>query len=390
LIEKILKLTTANQGLEMRISATEDKFQREYEAAVKEARREFEETVKSLQQEVTELTTSLDDSETKNQSLIEKILKLTTANQGLEMRISATEDKFKREYEAAVQDARREFEETVKISQNKVTELMISLENRETKNQALIEQISRLTTANQSLKKRISTTEDKLKREYETAAQEARREFKETVKISQNTITELTTSLEVSETKNRAWIEQISRLTTTNRGLEVRISTTEDKLKREYETAVKEARREFKKTVKSLQQEITECRTSLEVSETKNQALIEQISRLTTANQGLEMRISATEDKLMTMKQSLQAEETARILALETEMCHSRNDERAKLLAQTKAVLALIADELAPFYGMSGLELDLQSCRELLKRVKLDLRRVVPGKWHSTSVEPLA
>jgi chromosome segregation ATPase len=159
--------------------------------------------------------------------------------------------------------------------------------------------------------------------------------------------------------------------------------------KRDYHSALQTSQEEFESERKllvdtnaELQRQITDLKNlgrnltnSLEESEKRNQFLQDQLSRLTVRNSTLQKQIVIAEERFEQVKQSLQAQATARSLSLETRLVQAQNEERSKLMAETQSLLGLVADELGPLYGMSGLDLDRKSCLQLLQTVAADLKR---------------
>ena len=114
---------------------------------------------------------------------------------------------------------------------------------------------------------------------------------------------------------------------------------------------------------------------SLSESEKRNRELCNDNSRLKIAVQSLQMKVASDEDK---MKQEIQASEAramAQILATETKLHESHNTEKAKIIGQKQSLIGFVADELGTFYGIHSSELDDEGFKELIMKVKSDLKK---------------
>ena len=150
----------------------------------------------------------------------------------------------------------------------------------------------------------------------------------------------------------------------------------------EQRLRLQEARQLLNNTNSSLQERISQTNLlskklteSLAESEKRNQVLTDEISRLSIANQSLETRLKASEEKTNKERQVLQAQATAKILAAETQMHEASTKEKTILQRQINRITGYIADELGAFYGISASVLDEEACHQLLIKAKSDLYR---------------
>ena len=178
--------------------------------------------------------------------------------------------------------------------------------------------------------------------------------------------------------------------------LKMRDLSSKDRYKKKVHTLTKQHMRELSEqrakledaqqmlntTSTGLQERINQTNTlskkladSLAESERRNQALNEEVSNLTASKHKLEARLRALEDRNDKEKQMYQVQATARILAAETRLHESSTKEKTSLLKEINQLTGYIADELGTFYGLSGANLDTETCRQLLIRAKADLSK---------------
>ena len=160
-------------------------------------------------------------------------------------------------------------------------------------------------------------------------------------------------------------------------------------LRNEYDRELAESNNRFEEIQRSMASSTSDCHrkidqlnalakrlsTSLSESEKRNRELCNDNSRLKIAVQSLQMKVASDEDK---MKQEIQASEAramAQILATETKLHESHNTEKAKIIGQKQSLIGFVADELGTFYGIHSSELDDEGFKELIMKVKSDLKK---------------
>jgi chromosome segregation ATPase len=145
---------------------------------------------------------------------------------------------------------------------------------------------------------------------------------------------------------------------------------------RALQDSLEKANNELREKVVQLTALTKRLTKSLSESERHNRVLDDELATVTSSRQTLEIRVNAAEAQIEHTRQVLQAQSTARLLALETKLVEAHNAEKSRLATETERVLSIIAGELGPVYGFRGLELDPESCRVFLRRVKADLERL--------------
>ena len=114
---------------------------------------------------------------------------------------------------------------------------------------------------------------------------------------------------------------------------------------------------------------------SLAESEKRNKELCDDNSRLKIAVQSLQMKISSDEAKMKQERQTNEAKTMAQILAVETKMHETHSSEKAKIESQKQNLIDFVADELGLMYGADVTDLDEDGFRQLILKVKSDLRK---------------
>lgn len=115
--------------------------------------------------------------------------------------------------------------------------------------------------------------------------------------------------------------------------------------------------------------------SSLAESEKRNKELCDDNSRLKIAVQSLQMKISSDEAKMKQERQTNEAKLMAQILAVETKMHETHSSEKAKIESQKQNLIDFVADELGLMYGVDVTDLDEEGFRQLILKVKSDLRK---------------
>ncbi|OHS95354.1 hypothetical protein TRFO_38516 [Tritrichomonas foetus] len=115
---------------------------------------------------------------------------------------------------------------------------------------------------------------------------------------------------------------------------------------------------------------------SLAESERRGRDLCTDNSRLKIAVQTLQMKIISDQDRMKQERQATEAKAVAQILAVETKMHESHSTEKAKIVGQKQSLIEFVADELGTIYGIDSNDLDDETFKELILRVKIDLRKL--------------
>jgi chromosome segregation ATPase len=153
-------------------------------------------------------------------------------------------------------------------------------------------------------------------------------------------------------------------------------------LKAQEETA-KESQKVLNDVIAGLRTKLSEGSTltrklteALEQSERRIQGLESELAGIGSLKREMDKRISRVEERCARDKRMGQAEMTARVLEIETNLYEKYSLEKAKLAGENRRILEMIADSLGSAYGVYDAELDLRTCQELLTRASREVRRM--------------
>jgi chromosome segregation ATPase len=144
---------------------------------------------------------------------------------------------------------------------------------------------------------------------------------------------------------------------------------------REAHQTLEKENADLKQTIAQLNALTKGLTDSLSESERRNQILSDDVANVTASRHALERKVNSLEGQFEQTRQAMHAQTTAQILAVEARLTQAHNTERARLLAENQTILGLISDELGSLYGLRDLELDSQSCRAFIQKVKTDLSK---------------